>query len=55
MRVSYNKNVGLALDTDLTLLLDAELTGFSDLRLNGNVELIGWRLKLKRDATHAHV
>ena len=34
--------MGLALDANLTLLLDAKLTGFS--RLSGNAKLMGSRL-----------
>jgi len=40
IRFSYNRNIGLALDADLVLMLDAELTG----RLSENAELIGPRL-----------
>jgi len=41
MRVSYNSNAGLALDADLALLLDVELTVFSGSHLSGNAELTG--------------
>ena len=44
MIYSYNRNTNLTLDTDLALLLDAELTGFSGSRLSGNTELTGSRL-----------
>jgi len=39
--ISYNRNAGLTLDTDLALLLDAELTGFTGLRLCHTAELTG--------------
>ena len=55
MGVSYNRNVGLALDADLALLLDAELTGFSGSCLNENAELTGSRLKLKHDVTQYRI
>jgi len=41
MGVSYNRNAGLALDIDLTMLLYTELTGFSGSRLSWNAELTG--------------
>ena len=44
MRVSYNENAGLTLDTDLAMLLDAELTGFLRLPLSVNAELTGSHL-----------
>jgi len=44
MGVSYNKNAGLALDVDLTLLLDMELTGFSRSHLTRNAKLTLSRL-----------
>ena len=53
MEVSYNRNASLALDADLALLLDEELTGFSESRLSWNAELIDSHLKLKCDATQA--
>ena len=67
--VSYNRKVGLALDADIAILLDAELTSFlgSHLNwnaeltsflgshLNWNAELIGSHLNLKSDATQARV
>ena len=44
MRVSYNRNVGFVMDTDLTLLLDVKLIGFSGPRLSGHAELTYSRL-----------
>jgi len=43
------------LNADLALLLNEELTGFSGSYLNWSAELTGSRLKLKCDATKAHV
>jgi len=44
MGVSYKRNTDLTSDANLASLLDAELTGFSGLRLSGNAELTGSRL-----------
>jgi len=46
MGVSYNKNMGLMLDADLTLLLDTELIGFLGSCLSGNAELTGFEFEL---------
>ena len=52
MGVSYNRNTGLALDVDLALWSDVELTCS---HLRGNTVLLKHALKLKRDATQARV
>ena len=44
MGISYNRNAGLASDTDLILLLDTELTCS---HLRGNIALLRIMLKLK--------